>query len=83
MKLSSVLRVIVIVLITVFFIHQGFYAFYNPIKTESAVFYTAVDDFKITGFVREENNGQKNSNSDDLHVLDSDEHFEKLIHRLA
>ena len=51
MKLSSVLRTMVILLAIVFIGHQLISGFYNPIKTETAVFYTAVDDFKITGLI--------------------------------
>lgn len=51
MKISTVLRVLVILIAAVFIIHQAVSAFYNPVKTENAVFYTAVDDFKITGLI--------------------------------
>ena len=51
MKVSTVLRFLVILIAAVFIIHQAISAFYNPVKTENAVFYTAVDDFKITGLI--------------------------------
>ena len=51
MKGSSVLKGVIILLSAVFIIHQIISSVYNPVKTESAVFYTAVDGFKITGVV--------------------------------
>ncbi len=51
MKATSILRFFVILIAVVFLGHQGISAFYNPVKTETAKFYTAVDDFNITGLI--------------------------------
>lgn len=51
MKGSSVLKGVVVLIAAVFVIHQIVSAVYTPIKTESAVYYTAVDGFKITGII--------------------------------
>ena len=51
MKATSILRFLVILIIVVFLGHQAISAFYNPVKTETAKFYTAVDDFNITGLI--------------------------------
>ena len=51
MKGSSVLKGVIVLLSAVFIIHQIISSVYTPVKTESAVYYTAVDGFKITGVV--------------------------------
>ncbi len=51
MKISSVFKFSVILLVAVFIGHQIISGFYNPVKTETAVYYTAVDDFNITGLI--------------------------------
>lgn len=51
MKGSSVLKGVVLLLTAVFIIHQIVSAVYTPVKTESAVYYTASDGFKITGII--------------------------------
>ena len=51
MKSSSVIRFFVGLIVVVFLAHQTIAAFYKPVKTESAVYYTAVDGFKITGII--------------------------------
>ncbi len=51
MKATSLLRFLIILIIVVFLGHQVISAIYNPVKTETAKFYTAVDDFNITGLI--------------------------------
>lgn len=51
MKATSILRFFVILIAVIFIGHQGITAFYNPVKTETAKYYTAVDDFNITGLI--------------------------------
>ena len=51
MKGTSVLRFSILALAIIFIIHQSVSAVYKPIVTESAVFYTATDGFKITGLI--------------------------------
>ncbi len=51
MKGSSVLKFVVVLLSAVFIIHQIVSSVYTPIKTESAVYFTATDGFKITGII--------------------------------
>lgn len=51
MKATSILRFFVILIAVVFIGHQLITAFYNPVKTETAKYYTAVDDFNITGLI--------------------------------
>ena len=51
MKATSIIRFLVILIIVVFLGHQAISAFYNPVKTETAKFYTAVDDLNITGLI--------------------------------
>lgn len=51
MKGSSVLKGLVMLLVAVFVIHQLISSVYNPIKTETAGFYTSSDGFNITGII--------------------------------
>ena len=51
MKGSSVLKIFVILIAIVFIFNQVFSAVYKPVKTESAVFYTAVDGMNIRGLI--------------------------------
>lgn len=51
MKGSSVLKAFVILIAAVFIINQIFSSVYRPVKTESAVYYTAVDGMNITGLI--------------------------------
>lgn len=51
MRGSSVFKILVALIIVVFVGHQSIAAIYKPIKTESAVYYTAIDGFKITGVI--------------------------------
>lgn len=51
MKGSSVLKFLIALIVVVFIVHQTVAAVYKPVKTESAVYYTSVDGFKITGLI--------------------------------
>lgn len=51
MKGSSVFRFLLLTLAIVFIVHQSVAVAYKPIKSESAVYYTATDGFKITGLI--------------------------------
>lgn len=51
MKSSSVIKFFVALIIVVFLAHQAIASVYKPVKTESAIYYTAVDGFKITGLI--------------------------------
>lgn len=51
MKGSSVLKIFVALVAIVFIFNQVFSAVYKPVKTESAVFYTAVDGMNIRGLI--------------------------------
>ena len=51
MKLTSFFRAIVIIILAVFICYQVYTSVINPIKTENTFYYTAVDDFKITGLI--------------------------------
>lgn len=51
MKGSSVLKAFIVVLAAVFIINQIVSSVYKPVKTESAVYYTAVDGMNITGLI--------------------------------
>lgn len=51
MKGSSVLKIFLLLLAVVFIANQIISSVYKPIKTESAVYYTAVDGVNITGLI--------------------------------
>ena len=51
MKSSKVLKVVLGLIVAIFIINQLVSSLYMPIKTESAVFFTANDGFKITGHI--------------------------------
>lgn len=51
MKGSKILRGCIILLISVFIIHQLISSLYTPISTESATFYSSADGFNITGVI--------------------------------
>ncbi len=51
MKGSTVLRGFLIALAAVFIIHQIISAVYNPVETDSAIYYTSTDGFNITGII--------------------------------
>lgn len=51
MKGSSILKLFLALLAAVFIINQLISSLYSPVKTESAVFYTATDGLDITGII--------------------------------
>ena len=51
MKSSKVFKVVLGLIVAIFIINQLVSSLYMPIKTESAVFFTANDGFKITGHI--------------------------------
>ena len=51
MKGASILKASIILIVSVFIIHQLFYSLYNPVATESAIFYTSSDGFSINGLI--------------------------------
>lgn len=51
MRGSSVLKILIALIIVIFVGHQSIAAIYKPIKTETAVYYTSIDGFKITGVI--------------------------------
>ena len=51
MKSSKIFKGFLVFLAAIFIINQLVSSLYMPIKTENAVFYTANDGFKITGYI--------------------------------
>ena len=51
MKKFSLIKIVLVAFALIFIIHQSLSSFYKPITTESAVYYTMVDGFKITGII--------------------------------
>ncbi|MCQ2449397.1 MAG: hypothetical protein MJ132_04320 [Clostridia bacterium] len=51
MKISTVLRALVVIIVAVFLGHQLYSSFYKPIKTESAGFYEMIDGQSISGVI--------------------------------
>ena len=51
MKTTTVVRVIAILFILVILFHHIISGLYNPVKTETAVYYTATDGLNITGII--------------------------------
>ena len=51
MKGSSFIKVLLIIVALVFVFHQTVSSLYTPIKTDTAVYYTATEGFKITGLI--------------------------------
>lgn len=72
MKKFSIMKIILVVLASVFVIHQSVATFYKPISTESAVYYTSVDGFKITGIVIRNEILVKSSKNGVLHFMIDD-----------
>ena len=72
MKGSSVLRFLLVALVAVFIVHQSVSAVYKPIKTESAVYYTATDGFKITGLIIRNETAVKSDTSGVMHFVTED-----------
>ncbi len=72
MKKFSVVKIVVAVLASVFIIHQSIATFYKPITTESAIYYTSNDGFKITGIVIRNEVLVKSSKNGVLHFMIDD-----------
>ena len=51
MKGSSVFKICLLALAVIFVIHLSISSVYKPIKSETAVYYTVTDGFKITGLI--------------------------------
>lgn len=51
MRGSAVLKGFIVLLAAVFVVHQFVSSFYSPVKTETAVFYSASDGLNITGLI--------------------------------
>ncbi len=72
MKGSKIVRLIAVLFVLVIVFHHAFSLLYNPIKTETAVYYTATDGLNITGLIVR-NETLVTSNKDGvLHFLVSD-----------
>lgn len=72
MKTSSVLKAVIAIFAVVFIGHQLISSLYNPIKTENAIFFTTVDDFKITGLILRNEKIVKSSDEGVKHFVISD-----------
>lgn len=72
MKGSSVLKFFAVLIVVVFVVHQWFSAVYKPIVTESAVYYTAVDGFKITGLIIRNETEVKSKKDGVMHFVTED-----------
>lgn len=69
MKGTSVFKILLIALALIFIIHQSVSSVYKPIKTESAVYYTAADGFKITGLIIRDETEVTSDTSGAMHFL--------------
>lgn len=72
MKSSTVLKTLVIALISVFAIHQIISSLYKPIKTETAAYTTAADGINITGLIIRNETLIKAPSSGVLHFVTGD-----------
>lgn len=72
MKSSTVLKTLVIGLISVFAIHQLISSLYKPIKTETAAYTTAADGINITGLIIRNETLIKAPSSGVLHFVTGD-----------
>ena len=72
MKKSTIIKFSIIFLALVFVINQAISMLYKPITTDSAVFYTANNGFKITGVIIRNEILVTNDNDGVLHFLISD-----------
>ena len=72
MKGSAILKGFLIVLAAVFIIHQIISSVYNPVETESAVYYTSTDGFDITGIILRNEKLVSHSGSGVKHFIISD-----------
>lgn len=72
MKGSSFFRFLLLALVVVFIVHQSVSAVYKPIKSESAIYYTANDGFKITGLIIRDETEVKSKTSGVMHFVLAD-----------
>lgn len=72
MKGSSVFKFLLLALALIFIVHQSVSSIYKPIKTESAVYYTASDGFKITGLIIRDETEVKSNEKGAMHFLIED-----------
>lgn len=72
MKGSTVIKAVVIILASVFFLNQIISAVYKPIVTETAEFVTSNDGFKITGIIMRNEILVENKNNGVLHFMVED-----------
>ena len=72
MKGSAILKGFLIVLAAVFIIHQIISSVYNPVETESAVYYSSTDGFDITGIIIRNEKLVNHSGSGVKHFIISD-----------
>lgn len=72
MKKNTLIKIALIFLVLAFLINQAVSMFYKPVTTDSAVFYTANNGFKITGVIVRNEILVTNDKSGVLHYLISD-----------
>ncbi len=72
MKGSTVLKGFLIVLAAIFIINQLIAVFYNPVETDSAIYYTSTDGFNITGIIMRNEKLVTYDNSGVKHFIISD-----------
>ena len=72
MKKFSLVKIVLVAFALIFIIHQTLSSFYKPITTESAVYYTMVDGFKITGVILRNEILVESDNSGVLHFMVED-----------
>lgn len=72
MKKNTLIKFVLAFLAIAFLLNQAVSAFYKPVTTESAVFYTANNGFKITGVIIRNEILVTNDNNGILHFLISD-----------
>ncbi len=72
MKKNTLIKLAIVLLALTFFINQFVSLVYKPVTTESAVFYTANNGFKITGVIIRNEILVKNTNDGVLHFMIDD-----------
>lgn len=72
MKKNSVIKFFLVAVALIFVFHQLFAAFYKPITTETAVFYTTYDGINITGIIVRNEILVENTDSGVLHFMVDD-----------
>ncbi len=72
MKKNTLIKFAIIFIAAAFLINQAVAAFYKPVTTESAVFYTANNGFKITGVIVRNEILVTNDNDGVLHFMIDD-----------